>query len=88
MSKPENPSLVDFMWQPQNDSFSTQVTLRDLFAAFCAAGLNANPSFDEMTQSDSEASVLGRRRPAGREGEVMDWTEPVLLNGGPEAEAV
>ncbi len=44
MTKPENPSLLD--WEP-TESLSaapfSQVTLRDIFAAFAAAGFLAQP---------------------------------------------
>lgn len=51
MSNP-NPMLFwmdQRVAEPGYQMLYTEITLRDLFAAFCAAGLNANSDFTEGT---------------------------------------
>jgi hypothetical protein len=63
MSKPNNPPLV---WTSANmgggiHDIRCEVTLRDLFAAFALAGLEADPNVDMCANAIAEAAYADAR---------------------------
>lgn len=64
-----NPTLIDCMDYPDDKTVMTDVTLRDLFAAFALAGIRANPDVDiQDADVASDAYAQADAMLAAREG--------------------
>ena len=71
MSEPKNPPLFARVHTHGGtvQEYSTDITLRDLFAAFTLAGLNANPVIDinsetsaKIAYEDADAMLAEREK--------------------------